>query len=166
MSNLEAKFIKTYDDHSDAIFRHCYFRVYNRDIAKDITQDTFTKTWQYLADGGEIENIKAFLYKTATNLIIDLSRKKQTISLETIRETGFEPSYDDSKDINNSIEVKRVLKIINKLDTAYKDAVIMRYVEDLSPKDIAKVLRESENNVSVRIHRGIRKLKELLNENG
>ena len=166
MSNLEAKFIKTYDDHSDAIFRHCYFRVYNRDIAKDITQDTFTKTWQYLADGGEIENIKAFLYKTATNLIIDLSRKKQTISLETIRETGFEPSYDDSKDINNSIEVKRVLKIINKLDTAYKDAVIMRYVEDLSPKDIAKVLRESENNVSVRIHRGIKKLKELLNENG
>ena len=42
----------------------------------------------------------------------------------------------------------------------------MRYIEDLAPKEIAEITQESENNVSVKIHRGIKKLRELLNENG
>ena len=163
MHNLEDKFIKAYNEFSDAIFRHCCFRVYNRDSAKDITQETFTKTWQYLVDGGEIENIKAFLYKTANNLIIDLFRKKKAVSLETMQETGFEPSYDDSNSINNSIEVKRLLKIMDRLDSTYRDIIIMRYIDDLSPKQIAEIAQESENNISVKIHRGIKKLKELIN---
>ena len=166
MNKLEEKFIKCYDELSDAIFRHCYFRVYDRDSAKDIMQETFTKTWQYLVGGGEIQNMKAFLYKTANNLIIDLSRKKQAVSLETLQEEGFEPGYDDSKDINNSIEVKRLLKLVDQLDNTYREVVIMRYIDDLSPKDIASIVHESENNISVRIHRGIKKLKELLNQNG
>lgn len=166
MKTLEEKFIQSYDQFSDAIFRHCYFRVHNPDIAKDLMQDAFTKTWQYLVDGGEIDNIRAFLYKTATNLIIDLSRKKQTISLDTLEESGFEPGYDTRKDIDNNIEVKRILKVIDKLDDAYRDVVIMRYVDDLPPKEIARIIGESENNVSVRIHRGLNKLKELLKDNG
>jgi len=38
----------------------------------------------------------------------------------------------------------------------------MRYLEDLSPKDIANVVGETENVISVRIHRGIKKLKMIL----
>ncbi len=38
----------------------------------------------------------------------------------------------------------------------------MRYINDLSPKEIAEILEESENAISVRIHRGIQKMRLLL----
>jgi len=67
----EKQFIDAYDKYSEAIFRHCYYRVFDRERAKDFVQETFCKTWKYIVDGNDIENIRAFLYKTANNLIID-----------------------------------------------------------------------------------------------
>src|SRR3989344_5622010 len=108
--NLEQEFLKAYDDLADAIFRHCYFRVSDRDKAKDITQDTFTKTWEYIARGGKVESIKAFLYRVANNLIVDEFRKKKELSLERLADSGFEPESHDDKNIRTGIEVKEVLK--------------------------------------------------------
>src|ERR1043165_1036473 len=82
----EKEFLDAYKQHADAIFRHCYFRVYNKDLAEDLTQDTFIKTWKYISEGKEIKNIKAFLYKVAVNLIIDHSRKKTALVLDDLKE--------------------------------------------------------------------------------
>jgi DNA-directed RNA polymerase specialized sigma24 family protein len=60
MSSLEQDFIKHYNQHSDAIFRHCFYRVYDRETALDLVQETFAKTWAYLATGHEVKNIRAF----------------------------------------------------------------------------------------------------------
>lgn len=162
MNNLEKEFLKAYDKLSDAIFRHCYFRVFDKEKAKDLTQDAFTKTWEYIAAGAAVDNLKAFIYRVATNLIIDHHRKHKDISLEGLREDGFEPMSQDHRDIVVSAELRKVIEGINKLDDEYRDAVMMRHVEDMSVKDIAKAAGVSENVVSVRIHRGLAKLKELL----
>ena len=55
-----------------------------------------------------------------------------------------------------------VRKAIDELDEAYREIVLMRFVEDLPPKDIARITGLSENVVSVRIHRGVEKLRTLL----
>jgi len=75
---LQQKFLEAYDTYNDDIFRFCIVKVRNRDIALDIAQDTFTKTWEYLSSGKEIDNMRAFLYQVARNAIIDWSRKKKS----------------------------------------------------------------------------------------
>ena len=55
-----------------------------------------------------------------------------------------------------------MIEVIGWLDEKYRDVVLMRYVDELSPKEISEVVGESENNVSVRIHRGLKQLKEIL----
>ena len=65
----EQEFLDAYKQYADSIYRHCYFRVYNKELAEDLTQETFIKTWKYIAQGKEIKNIKAFLYRVAVNLI-------------------------------------------------------------------------------------------------
>src|SRR3989344_7747615 len=82
----EKEFLDAYEQHADAIYRHCYFRVYNEDLAKDLSQETFIKTWKYVTEVKEIKNIKAFLYRVAVNLIIDNSRKKTTLVFDEIKE--------------------------------------------------------------------------------
>src|SRR5579863_136343 len=82
----EKEFLEAYQHYADAIYRHCYFRVYNKELAEDLTQETFIKTWKYITEGKEIKNLKAFLYKVAVNLIIDNSRKKTALVFDDIKE--------------------------------------------------------------------------------
>lgn len=155
-------FIKAYDEFSDAIFRHCFFKLSDRELAKDVLQDVFMKTWDYLARKGEIRNIKAFLYQVANNLIIDQYRKrKYNLSLEEMKETGFDVPSKEKKDAYFLAEIRNILEIIEKLDPTYRDVLFFRYVDDLSPKDIAEILNESENVISVRLNRGIKKIQEF-----
>ena len=125
-------------------------------------QETFIKTWEYISRGGEIKNIRAFLYKVANNLVIDESRKKKALSLDALMEDGFDFGADERGKLENIISAKEALALMQKLDDGYKEVVLLRYVEDLSPKEIAEILGETENMVSVRIHRGIQKIKELI----
>ena len=160
--NPEGQFLEAYERYNDAIFRHCYFRLYqNRERTLDIMQETFTKTWAYIARGNEIENLRAFLYRTASNLIIDESRKKRPLSLDALREEGFDPP-EDAHHTERGAERAELHATLAKLDEDYRDVLIMRYVDDLSVKEIAAALGTSENVVSVRIHRGIKKIRELL----
>jgi len=155
-------FIKAYDEFSDAIFRHCFFKLSDRELAKDVLQDVFMRTWEYMSQKGEIKNIKAFLYQVANNLIIDQYRKrKYNLSLEEMKETGFDVPSKEKRDAYFSAEVRNIMEIIKKLDPIYKDVLFFRYVDDLSPKDIAEILNESENVVSVRLNRGIKKIQEF-----
>lgn len=164
-NKIMEQFIKAYDDLSNAIFRHCWFRIGDREKAKDLMQDTFTKSWQYIIQGAEVNNLKAFLYRVANNLIIDEYRKKREVSLDGLMADGFEPGFDELNITEHNIDAKFALNFINCLDEKYREAVLMRYIDELSPKEIAEVTGESENNVSVRIHRGLKQLKEILNKN-
>ena len=64
----DADFADAYDAYADAIFRHCAFRCFNRERARELMQETFIKAWDFLVSGKDIDNVQAFLYKTANNL--------------------------------------------------------------------------------------------------
>jgi RNA polymerase sigma-70 factor (ECF subfamily) len=157
-NDKNTQFIKAYDDFSDDIFRFCYLKTKNRDIALDITQETFTKVWEYVGAGKEVGHMRGFLYQIARNLVIDHYRKKSTSSLESLSESGFDPSSDDREEADE-FEVKEAMGIIDNLDPKYREPILLRYVEDMSVKEIAQLLGEAENTVSVRIHRGLEKIR-------
>lgn len=162
--NLKESFSKAYDDFSDAIFRYCHYQTSNRELALDLTSDTFTKTWEYLSKGKEVDNLRAFLYRVANNLIIDYRRKKKESSLDFLTEQGFDIETENENELHeNAFEGKLAMEAVHKLDESYRDVLLMRYVDDFSIKEIAKILNEKENNISVRIHRAMEKLKSILN---
>ena len=156
----EDEFMRFYDAFAEALFRHCYFRVSERERAKDLVQETFTRTWEYLSRGKEVENMRAFLYRVANNLIIDESRRKKALSLDELSETGFDPP-DRSLPIAVTTEIREALALVHRLDEKHRDLIIMRYVDDLGPKEIAEIIGESENVVSVRLHRAVARLRKL-----
>ncbi|MDP2647951.1 MAG: RNA polymerase sigma factor [Candidatus Yanofskybacteria bacterium] len=163
-SKNEKEFLDGYDQWSDALFRHCFFRVRDRETAKDIVQETYIKTWHYIQRGHEIENLRAFLYRVANNLIIDWSRKKKESSLDSLMNQGFDvPMYVKDR-YDAVIEGRHILEIIKDMDPKYRDAILMRYIDDLTPKEISQVVDESENVISVRIHRGLQQLRKILDE--
>lgn len=161
------QFEEAFELYSDALFRHCFFRLSDREKALDLTQETFLRVWKYRENGGQIEDIKAFLYRTLNNLVVDEYRKKKTVSLDSLlEEEGVtEGDFDDlitndRKSFEEAIDSKRALLLLERLPDKYRTALTLRYVDGLSPKEIAEITGETENVVSVRIHRGLAKLRD------
>ncbi len=159
------QFTNLYTAESDALFRYCFFRMADREQAKDIIQESFMRLWDALGKGNlDIKNPRAFLFKITSNLIIDWYRKKKPVSLDNLLESengnsDLQISDDSYEQIEIQSEGKMFLKHISSLDPTYQQVVYLRYVEDMSPKEIAEVAGLSVNVVSVRINRGISILK-------
>lgn len=156
------EFLRAYDKMADPLFRHCYFRVYDREKARDLVQDTFTRAWNYVTEGKSIANMRAFLYKIANNLIIDHARKRKESSLEELQDQGFQRADDNHEQMVRGIEAKAAIRMLQALEPDARDIVVMRYIDDMSPKEIAAILDVNENAVSVRLHRAIKRLRSAM----
>jgi RNA polymerase sigma-70 factor (ECF subfamily) len=167
---LKNQFKELYDKESNSIFRFCILRVSNRDVALDLTQDVFMRYWSYLLKEEKIGSGRALLFTIARNCIIDWYRKKRNVSLEMLTESHENNFSNESTFLcdtaNNKIEtnaeVEIFIKKINEIDSKYREEVYLRFVEDLTPKEIAVVLEKSVNLVSVHINRGLKELRKLL----
>jgi RNA polymerase sigma-70 factor (ECF subfamily) len=162
----ETEFMAVYDALADPIFRHCYYRVYDRERAKDLTQETFTRFWKYANGGKEVRSAKALLYQIATNLVIDEARKRKrggTISLDVLyEEYQYEPGEDDRDRLHDVVDGRVLLTLLEEVDEQYREVLKLRYVEDMHPKEIAEVLKTNRNTVSLRINRGLKQLRQKL----
>lgn len=167
---LKNKFEILYKDQSDSIFRFCLVRVSNREQALDIVQETFLRLWESMIDEKEILNHKAFLFTIARNLIIDWYRKNKSLSLDSMlsNEDKEDSTESDVMDQNTAksvldigIEGRYLIEKINTLSPSYREPLYLRFVEDLSPPEIGKILGVSANTASVRINRGIIELRKI-----
>jgi len=173
MTDATAAFKDAFERYNDELFRHCSLRLSDRERALEITQETFLRTWQYVERGGEVREFRPFLYRTLKNLIIDEYRKMKSQSLEAMTESEEGEPIEAlmPADETNTLEAAidrfdgaRALAMLRDLPDSFREVLTMRYVEGLSPKEIAVSIDESENAVSVRIHRGLKKLTALLSD--
>jgi RNA polymerase sigma-70 factor (ECF subfamily) len=166
--NKKERFTDIYNKEVDAVFRYCRSRVNDRDKAVEITQDVFTELCVKYSKDEAVEHERAFLFTLAHNKIVDWYRRKKSLSLdEMMNDDGehfFEPADEKAgTDIVLGAEAGRIIEAINALDPSYREAVYLRFVEDLPPQEIAKILGTTASITSVRITRGLEKLKEKFN---
>jgi RNA polymerase sigma-70 factor (ECF subfamily) len=163
---LRLRFLKAFEEYSDALFRHAAMRISNREKAIDAVHDTFTKVWSYVRQGHQIDSFRSFLYKVLNNLIIDEYRKHKESSLDALLEIegvdeGSFPELSEStvEALAATIDGRKAFELLGDIPEQYREVLIFRFVDELGPKEIADLIEESENVVSVRIHRGLRLLR-------
>ena len=112
----------------------------------------------------QIDNLNAFLYRTATNLITDYYRSsaRKDIALENVEEKKFasQPSYIDETDHN--LELNKVKKALIKLTEEKQQLIIWRYLDNLSIAEISQLSGRSKNAVYVSLHRALKELKKII----
>ncbi len=172
MGDLEQTFKEAFEAYSDELFRHAAMRLPDRDRALELSQECFLRAWEYAQKGEEIRELRPFLYRTLRHLIIDEYRRKKSVSLEQMAEraeVGVEAllPHDESNTLEAGLdryEGARALEALKQLPDTYRETLTLRYVSGLSPKEIGEIVGETENAVSVRIHRGLRKLRDMLED--
>jgi RNA polymerase sigma-70 factor (ECF subfamily) len=160
---IERIYLEAHEKFADELFKRCYISLRDRELARDVVQETFTRAWEYLRKGNEITYFRAFLYRVANNLIVDTTRKRRSTSLDAlVEEKGFEIRDEDAPDPEQPIRVREMSRHLQDIGDKYRSIVKMRYLEDKSPRTIAELLGVSENVVSVRLYRGLRQLSKMM----
>jgi RNA polymerase sigma-70 factor (ECF subfamily) len=154
-------FVTAYALYKQKLSSYAFFKTHNPTLTEDLVQDTFIKTWAYLVKHGEVQSMKSFLYHVLTHLIIDEYRKSKPTSLDTLQDKGFDPPTHTHERLPEMWDGRKAAKLIEQLPPRYQTIVRMRFLQDLSIKEISELTGQSSNTVTVQSHRGLRRLRRL-----
>ena len=167
MDSLNEQFSQIYDQYIDKIYRFIFLKVGSEEIAEDVTSKVFIKGWEAFKDPSEpIKNPGAFLYQIARNAVIDHYREKgraKTVSADDSPEI-IDPGTNAQDMAILSADINQVKKGIQKLKKEHQDIIIWHYLEDMPIADIAELIDKPAGTVRVMLHRGLKDLKEIIQE--
>lgn len=157
---IHAQFEDVFRTFSKELARYASFKLADREEVENIVANTFVRYWETVAKGETIQNPRAYLYTVAHGLIVDHYRK-------SARRVAFTPDFVDdmftNEDDVDAMDTRKkhiaVLEKVNDLKDEYRDVVMLHYVEGHAVAEVATILGESENNIRVRLHRALSKLR-------
>lgn len=159
-------FAQLYDHFLPVVYGYVMRRVRNRELAEDITSETFEKALRSIRRLRKGTSFKVWLYRIAGNTIIDHYRatgRRRTYSLA---------EADDMANGKSGREVEKVeirsavLSLLEQLPDTYREALVLHFLEELSVEEMAEVLQISHSACYMRVYRGIKNLAELMEEQG
>ena len=163
MVDMAAKnrFLEQIEENQDIIHKICCLYAINNDDRKDLSQEITCQLWKsYKSFRGE-SKFTTWMYKVALNTaLLNLRRHRVRVRTQSLKEHHTDiPAEADQKEKYGQINsLYKAISQLGKLDRA----IIILFLEQLSYKEISEVIGISKSNVSVRLARVKKKLKELL----
>lgn len=157
MKKDEAAFKQVMSMYKNQIFNYLNTMLYDRALAEELTQDTFVKVY-FKAGSLKTENLKAWIYKIATNLALSELRKrkvKKFLSLQEVKEVHW--SYNPG--MGSEIALEQMLSI---LPEKYRVPVIMKDINDFSFEEMADILEKPIGTIKSLVFRGRQQIKRNL----
>ena len=147
------------EEQYDKIYRYCYFKLYDRQLAQDVTQEAFLRFYRQGA-GFDHGKTLPYLYTIAKNLCIDAFRKQAAGRIEAFQsEAASDPSEE-------WIDALVVQSVVSKLPKEEQELLFLRYANELPITAICKITGLSRFAVHRRLSKSLKWLKEELKKEG
>lgn len=159
-------FGKLYDHYLPNIYRYVFAKINHREETEDITHEVFLSAWKniqrYAYSGFPFSS---WLYRIARNRVIDHYRlQRQDTSIELVDPDALRLTSTTEQLLDTALAWNHVRTALQRLNDQEQEVLILRFVNDLSPKEIATVLDKSEGAIRVIQHRAIATLKRLIHD--
>lgn len=148
------------EQYQHRLMRYLTYVVGNRQTAEDLFQDTWLRVLERGSQYDGEHQFSAWLFSVARNLAIDHLRKKKHVSLET--EESEVPIAIPVSAGPSAFEVvagaeksEQIFEALTKVPAEYREAIVLRFHEELSLEEIAAVTRAPLGTVKSRIYRGL-----------
>ncbi len=156
-----AAFGKLYDRYLPPIYRFVFIKVGRKQDAEDLSQQVFASAWQNI-EGFEFKGFpfSSWIYRIASNAVIDYYRTyKSNVSIDAVSEEHFSEDANDEARVDHAINMSAIRVALTRLEPDQQNVLLMKFVEDLSNKEIADALGKTEGAVRVIQHRALKQLK-------
>jgi RNA polymerase sigma-70 factor, ECF subfamily len=158
--------------YKDKVYQICYRMLGNRHEAEDMAQEAFVRAYVNIQSFNINLKFSTWLYRIATNLCIDRIRKKKPdyyLDAEIAGTDGLDMYSQVASDSPGpeteveSLELQDTIQAeIMKLPEKYRSVIILKYIEELSLKEISEILDMPIGTIKTRIPRGREALRKQL----
>ena len=156
-----------YDRYQPRIYKYVRTRVYDHHRAQDLTGEVFLLMIKNLSSYRDMGvPFSAWLYRIAHNLLINHFHKENRAEWVPIShaENSHHRISNPSLVLEQQLELEWLLQALEKLDEIQREVIILRFLADLSLKEVAHVLNKTVSAVKAIQHRGLLALKIALSE--
>lgn len=158
-------FGELYQRYLTPVYRFIYARLNDRQDAEDLAEEVFIRVWRSIASY-EDQGVPfiSYLFRVARNAIIDHYRSTGRKGYqESIEGQSLPDLHADPSDIAmTNLENQEIRQILDQLRDDYRMVLVLRFLSELSPEEIAQVMGRSTGAVRVLQHRALISLRDLL----
>ena len=155
---------RLYELYYERIFRFCVHRLFNKEIAEDVTSTVFLEVARGIRTfkGRTVQDFRNWLYAIAANqanaYIRKTSRRKELLK----EAADLMTAADGSTDKSSEQDWPRLYEAILKLKPQHQTIVTLRFFENMDFEQIGKIINIKPASVRVTLHRILKKLKNRL----
>jgi RNA polymerase sigma-70 factor, ECF subfamily len=151
------------------LVRYLIYLLGRRDEVDDLVQETWVRVLERGRSYDGRSRFEPWLFAIARNLTIDHMRRRKTLSLDAgddgEQDTTRSPASNDPSPFvlaARTEDAQRLAQSMQTLDFIYREALVLRFQEDLSLQEVATVVGAPVSTVASRIYRGLQTLRALL----
>lgn len=164
-------FGQIFDIFSDRMFRFVYLKTGDREIAKDLVSEVFLGAFQSVNRYKQESNTKfsTWLFSIAHKKVVNFYRQQKinkNISLDKVSNTLMDKEESDLEKTDKKLQHQIILEYLIRLPENLREILSLKFIEELDYAEIGQVTDQKQGNIRVLLHRGIKKLKEELKEDG
>ncbi len=152
-----------YEENVRKIYTYIYYRTGNTGDAEDLTARVFQRALRHITRYKKTNvPFSAWLYRIAHNLVANWHRDNQRRKEVPIEEHADFESHQDIPDdeYEKKQEVEALMRAVRKLPSDRQMVLILKYVEDLSNKEIGDIMGKSEGAIKSLYHRTLLDLRD------
>ncbi len=153
----------------DHLYRYCYFKLHNREMAEDITQEAFLRLWEkgYYRDTGKTME---YLYVIARNLCVDVYRKRRfEVSMDpanlpemTAEKAAGQEWSADSSFPDRLAAALTLQEALNSLEETDRELILLRFVNEVPIRAISEIMGISRFTIYRRTQKILKQLELFL----
>lgn len=160
-------FGQLYDRYHEMVFRYVLFRTSDRQLAEDLTAETFLRALRRIASVSyQGRDIGAWFVTIARNLVLDhVKSSRYRLEQTTSEIADLSPSTSGpEQQVLDGATHEELLRCVAKLNTDQKECIALRFLQGLSVAETARLMGRNEGAVKALQHRAVRRLAQLLPE--
>ena len=158
-----ARLAAIYDEYHQPIYRYIYRQVVDVETARDLTAEVFHRLLRVAQSGNSPErNPKAWLYRTAHNIIVDHYRRQQHRRHLPLDDELINANDDPVGTAERHLSAAQVRAALQHLTPDQRQVIVLKFLEGLSNQEVAAVLDKPVGAVKSLQHRGLAALQRQL----
>ena len=176
MEQLQSGVVEAFDiivqRYKDRLHNFLYRYTHNHEDCEDLVQETFLRVYRSRQSYERIAKLSTWMYTIALNLAKSMYKKKQRMSLISIHADESDPDDREMQitdtvilqddELHLKLSVQELERALLELNDDFREAVILRDIQQLTYEEIAEITDTAMGTVKSRINRGRQQLQEII----